>query len=98
MSPAFAASEASPPPPRWEPMPQSAKTKITKTAMTAQRIHCRCLKFSRSALSIFSPKWDASGALARHGVRRIEDDTPEANGGKVRTERLHPGGHAGGPA
>src|SRR5664279_2709770 len=62
MPPAFAAKSATPPP-RWEPMPQSAKTKITKTAMTAQRIHWRCLKFSRSALSIlFSEDGRVRGA------------------------------------
>src|SRR6266508_1810761 len=88
MSPAFAASAASPAPPRWEPIPQSAKTKITKTAMTAQRIHWRCLKFSRSALSILVLRnRTRPGRTPATGPERIVNDTPEANGGKVGVDR-----------
>src|ERR1019366_2289457 len=93
MSPAFAARAASPPPPRWEPIPQSAKTKITKTAMTAHRIHWRCLKFSRNALSmLFLRNRTRPGRAGAAGPERNEDDTSETNGGKVSGEKVAPEG------
>jgi len=74
--PTFAAKSTPSPPPPAAPIPQSAKTKMTKTAMTAHRTHLRCLKFSLKVLSIPTPRRQP-GSRRRKRWRIARADRPD---------------------